>query len=233
MTISKPILYVSLLAVVVYAATLPKGDDAARKPAKTTKPAVKKSGEIEITEEDLKAHFASYASQPKDAFLPKVIPVSAITDKKNPNAANGKWTLTGVNTVDGVTSAVLENESTHDIQILKKGDTFNGAQVVSIEPLAVNFVTKLNQVSRLTFVEPEPTKEAAPPPVANNNRNPFAAFAAAASGGGDGSGGGMPNMNGSGAPNMAQGGAAAPADSTLETPNTGRRGGGRRNREGN
>lgn len=229
MTISKPILYSVLLGLVGYAALTLTGEEPPKKKAIPPKSSVKKSGEIVITEEDLKANFARYTPQPKDAFLPKVIPVGSQLDKKKgEQPVMGKWMLTGVNTVDSVTSAVLENDSTHDIQILKRGDTFNGAQVTSIEPLAVNFVNNLKQVSRLTFVEPEPTKESAVTPAPAASANPFAAAFAAMSGGGGGTGRGMQSGGGQ---NTMQDGATAPTDTTLEIPTTGRRG--RRNRGGN
>ncbi len=231
MTVSKPILYVALLAVVVYAATTLNGSDPPKKVAKPPKTAAKPTGDVAFKDEDYKAHFASYTPQPKDAFLPKVIPSSAQLDKKHgAQPVMGKWMLTGVNTVNGATSAVLENDSTHDIQILKQGDTFNGATVVSIEPLAVNFVNKLSQVSRLAFAEPEPPKEtAAAVTPAAAPANPFAAFFAGQGGGGQGGGQNMPQFGGQ---NTAQGGGSQPTDTTTqEIPTTGRRG--RRNRGGN
>jgi hypothetical protein len=121
--------------------------------------------------EDERAHFARYAGKRRDAFYPVVRPSrSSAFGAGEPlpvNSAgiasagmNGTWALTGINTVNGVRSALIENNTTHEIQFLHAGDRWNGLRVVSIEADGVEFMNALQQQTRLTFAEPRP--DAAP-----------------------------------------------------------------------
>lgn len=165
--ISKPILYTLLIGggAALYFLTTP--DDP---PTKHTKKTAKSAAMAQngITEADLKAHFARFTVASRDAFAPKVIPKKSSALLGNPNAKNGMqgptgtWALTGINVINGVRTAVMENGSTHDILSLKPGDSWNGLRVASVGEDSIEVINAQNQKSRITFVDPKADAVGAP-----------------------------------------------------------------------
>jgi len=158
--VSRPIIYTALGAVVVAAILFLTEPDAV-----TTKKRVKVTKTADavtdgILPEDLKAHYPRYAGKPRDVFAPVVAPpkpASANTAKNNPftQGKQGSWTLTGINTVDGVTTALVENSTGDDSVFLKPGDTWHGLRVTRISDTAVVFQNALGQETKLAFVTTE------------------------------------------------------------------------------
>jgi len=123
-----------------------------------------------ITAEDLAAHFPRYQGGSRDPFAPGVVPPSTATASLFSVASDGTtqsgWALTGIDTINGVTSALIENSKTGDSVNLNVGDTWQGMKVASIGTDAVVFNNVLGLPTRLTFVTtvpdaPSPTAAAA------------------------------------------------------------------------
>ena len=167
-TISRPVIYAVVAAVVVYAGVVltepePAPRKAAVRTARTASPAP--DG---FTEADLNTRFVRYAGRPRDPFSPKVVPAKAPPPAAAPPPAppggpppgteGSVWTLTGISSINGVRSALIENGSTKESLFLKAGDRWNGLTVAAIEADAVVLRNALGQETRLVFDEtaPEP-----------------------------------------------------------------------------
>ena len=167
--ISRPVIYAVVAAVVVYAGVVltepePAARRAAARTARTASPAP--DG---FTEADLTTRFVRYAGRPRDPFSPKVVPAKAPPPAPAPpspppggpppGTEGSVWTLTGISSINGVRSALIENGSTKESLFLKAGDRWNGLTVVAIEADAVVLRNALGQETRLVFDEtvPEPT----------------------------------------------------------------------------
>lgn len=164
--ISRPVIYVAVLGVIAYAAVVLTEPDApakkvAPRTAKTTVTAPKG-----YTEEDLKASFPRYLSKEKDAFKPVVVakqrslPGTAPAGGALPgNLAQlaglekGVWLLTGVTSVNGVRSALVENGSTGESIFLKPGTVWKGLRVAAVESDAVVLVGPQGAKTRLAFAQ--------------------------------------------------------------------------------
>lgn len=148
--LSRPVIYTFLAGVAVYAYVLQTTGPAPSTHKKTTRTQTQSASLPNgITEEDLTAHFARYKGGTKDPFVPAV--ATRVADVSPIGGAGGQWALTGVNTVDGVTTASIENSSTNDSEFLKAGDNWNGLHVVEITPDSIVFVNALGQQSKLSF----------------------------------------------------------------------------------
>jgi hypothetical protein len=121
-----------------------------------------------ITPEDLTAYFPRYAGGSRDPFEPAVVSGGAL------RTANGKssssWTLTGINTIDGVTTALLENNGTGESIFLKVGDKWNGLRLTSIGSDTATFEDAEGKVTQLSFtnesLDTPNTESTAPAPAA-------------------------------------------------------------------
>jgi hypothetical protein len=159
---SRTIIYTAVGAVAVYAIFLytqpPTSTTATPRVAVTSADTTQSSGtDDNMTPADLAAHFARYTGGKRDPFVPGVINISAQTQVSTPFGAPGKrggWTLTGINEINGVTSAVLENSGTGDSVFLQQGDEWDGLKVVSIDDQDVVFENALGQKSTLGFAQP-------------------------------------------------------------------------------
>ena len=155
--ISRPVVYSFVGAAVVYAIVVLTQPDA---------PAVKRKvritshtrtvGADAFTDEDLAAHFARYSVGTRNPFLPALQLGKAAGSTVH--AAPGGWALTGINVLNGVPNALLENGKTNDSVFLKPGDRWQGLRVLSIGEDAVVFVNALGQQTHLAFnvTEKEP-----------------------------------------------------------------------------
>ena len=150
--ISRPVIYVAVLGVIAYAAVVLTEPDApakkvAPRTAKTTVTAPKG-----YTEEDLKASFPRYLSKEKDAFKPVggALPGNLA---QLAGLEKGVWLLTGVTSVNGVRSALVENGSTGESIFLKPGTVWKGLRVASVESDAVVLVGPQGAKTRLAFAQ--------------------------------------------------------------------------------
>ena len=104
--------------------------------------------------DDTSVHFGPYIGSSRDPFIPGVSMNSGPSGSSGIGAA-GKWQLTGIDTVNGVTSALVENSSTQESEYLKVGDSWNGLKVVSIGDDVVNFVNAIGLPTQLGFAVPQ------------------------------------------------------------------------------
>ena len=167
--LSKPIqwtLILSLFAVVVVF-LLPNNQPTTNSRPKTrhTTPASDANG---ISYDDLNAHFPLYKASTRNPFAALVeaptaqnigLPVIGAV-----SAQTSGWTLTGINTVDGVTNALVENTATNGSTFLHVGDTWQGLTVKAIDPDGIVFTNGAGQPTRLSFVTtaPDTTTPGAP-----------------------------------------------------------------------
>jgi hypothetical protein len=148
---SRIVIYTLVGAVAVYAYVL-NTTPPAPSTHRTTHVTKKQSSTADngITPEDLTAHFTRYAAGTKDPFLP-AIDLHPGQAPGVPGSGGGEWSLTGVNTIDGVTTATVENPSTADSVFLKAGDRWNGLRVRQVNQDNVVFENALGQDTRLAF----------------------------------------------------------------------------------
>ncbi|BDI31629.1 hypothetical protein CCAX7_36800 [Capsulimonas corticalis] len=161
--ISRPVIYTLLAAVVAGAVVFLTEPDppVAHKKVKHTSVTVQTPDGF--TDADYNAHFTRYAGGARDAFAavvtpPKPVAIVKAPPKPNVSASKGEWELTGVNTIDGVASAVVENRSSGDVAFLKAGDTWRGLRVVQIATEFLVLENGIGQQTRLAFKTdaPEP-----------------------------------------------------------------------------
>jgi hypothetical protein len=168
--ISRPVVYALLLGVVGYGVLILTEPDAASKKskAKTTKTAA--AAPAGFASEDLTAHFSRYNSPRQNAFIPKLttkkvsaaLSAPVIAPPSSLGASTGTWQLTGINVIDGVRKALLENSASGELVFLKVGDVWSDQRVSAIEASAVILVNRQNQALRMGFVEPvQPTAASA------------------------------------------------------------------------
>ncbi len=167
--ISRPIIYLVVIGAVAYAAVLlTEPEQKAKKVTPRTTQAVSKAP-VGFTEADMTAVFPRYNGKYQDAFQPKVVvkkEVPAPAPSPAPVFGNGVgvWALTGINTVNGVRSALVENSTTQETVFLETGDTWNGYRVQAIEPSALVLVNGEGKQTRLIFPQfaEEPQPKASP-----------------------------------------------------------------------
>lgn len=164
--ISRPIVYVALLGVVAYTAVVLTEPETAKRKA-PRRPAASARALEGFTEEDMKARFARYAGAPRDAFLPRVVPSRSGAPGAGalPFADAGIWLLTGINVINGVRNALLENGATGETVFVRSGERWNGLLVFRIEPNAVLFVNDKGKMTRIAFLDPDAEKPAGVAPV--------------------------------------------------------------------
>jgi hypothetical protein len=105
---------------------------------------------------DTHVHFPRYVGSSHDPFVP-VVALDNPGGGGSGGLINGaKWQLTGINSINGVTSAVVENSGTNQSVFLQVGDTWNGLRVASITDDTVNLENALGQVTQLGFAAPPP-----------------------------------------------------------------------------
>jgi hypothetical protein len=168
--ISRPIIYVAVLGAVAYAAVV------LTEPEKPVTKAVRRAAPAAeapkgFAPQDLNASFPRYAARARDAFLPKVVsspsavaaaPTGAAPDPASSLAA-GVWMLTGISSVNGVRTALLENGAAGESVFLKNGDIWNGLRVAAIEPSALVMVSPSGKKTRFGF--PAFEEAAGPAPI--------------------------------------------------------------------
>jgi hypothetical protein len=155
--ISRPVVYSFVGAAVVYAiVVLTQPDAPVTKHRVHVTSLVHAASDATFTDEDLAAHFARYSGGTRNPFLPALLlgKAAASTVHAGPNG----WALTGINVLNGVPNALLENVKTNDSVFLKPGDGWQGLRVLSIGDDTVVFVNALGQQTHLSFnvTEKEP-----------------------------------------------------------------------------
>jgi len=147
---SRLIIYTMVGAVAVYAYVLQTTPDkATHTTRKHTTHRTASATDDGVTDADLNAHFARYATTGNDPFAPAISLHPQSSGSVGGSA--GQWTLTGVNTIDGVTTASVENQASNDSVFLKVGDSWNGLKVTSINTDSIALVNGIGQETRLSF----------------------------------------------------------------------------------
>lgn len=237
-----PIPIVLVLAAVAYGVVLLTEGDQPATGAGARKSAKSRAGKGAEADARALVCFPRYRAAGKDAFAPGVIAQKAGSmEAPVLMGESGMWALTGISTTNGVTSALLENGSTHETAFVRTGDKWNGLTVAAIEPTEVVFRDKQGGDHRVTFAIPT---DEVPVKVAGTTANPFAAMAnltpqqrmmmmmmsrmpgmGGPGAGGPGAGPGGPGAPGGAAPatngpgtNPGSAPGASPADSGQRTP---------------
>lgn len=158
--VSRPIVYTALFAVVVGAyvfLTQPDAPKATKKLRLTRSSTTNANG---ISDADLNAHFDRYTGGGRDPFIAGVVPLNPALASAPSLVPTGRagWALTGVNEVNGIQQAVIENSTTSQSEYLTQGQTWNGLKVVSIAPDHVELQNVLGQTTQLTFAAPPDVK---------------------------------------------------------------------------
>lgn len=162
--VSRPVIYTALAAVAAYALVLNTQPDTTTTrhvflTRNTTQAAADPNG---ILPEDLNAHFPRYSGGARDPFAPEVViarpkTVTGASAGRNRTNATG-WALTGINSINGVASALIENSATGDSVFLQPGDRWQGLRVVAIKDDRVVFQNALGREDTLTFAPPADDK---------------------------------------------------------------------------
>ena len=179
--ISRPIVYSLLGAVVICAAVMNTGSQNTASTKKVTKGSAASAALLssDVTQDDYKAKFKPYKSHNMDPFEPGVSKNSAFAEFM---IGKGQWTLTGISVIDGVTSALIENESSGDSALLKTGDRWNGFTVQSVDQGSVCLANSSGVKITMAFANEEPeskeTGKSLPPslPAMPVNNNPVPAI---------------------------------------------------------
>jgi hypothetical protein len=159
--ISRPIIYTAVLGVAAYAVVMITEPEAPPK-RPTARPAKATSNLPNgFTEADMKARFTRYNAPSRDSFKPLVASSKSSLTAANSQpqsllGADGAWTLTGINEVNGTPIAVIENASTRDSQFLKVGDIWKGLRVQAVSSDSLVLVNAQGQQTRLGFAMPAP-----------------------------------------------------------------------------
>jgi len=107
-----------------------------------------------ITPADLTAHFNRYPGGSRNPFMPVIVSAAALAAGSGKSAST--WALTGINTIDGVTTALVENSVTGESEFLKVGDHWNGLTVASVGSDSATFIDPYGKVTQLSFPENAP-----------------------------------------------------------------------------
>ena len=161
--VSRPVIYALVGALCVGAYLYLTNPDQTATPTKhraTTQVATVTADADGITAADYNAHFPRYPGSGRNPYTPGILSAS----QQNASAsaafgsptgglggkAGGSWTLTGVNVVNGVASALIESSS-GDSVTLQKGDQWHGLRVTGVTGDAVTFTNALGQATDLSF----------------------------------------------------------------------------------
>jgi hypothetical protein len=156
--ISRPILYVALLAVVATVAVVLTEPEAPRKASpRSGKTKGASATKNEFLPEDRDARFDRIGAARRDTFRPLIVPSKrGIGLGAGPTGPVPGWVLTGLTVVDGVKAALMENPGTGDSAFLKAGALWNGIRVRVIESDSVLFERTDGTTVRCAFPAPEP-----------------------------------------------------------------------------
>ena len=107
-------------------------------------------------EDDDTIHFPKYKGTARDPFIPAVVFDNPTVGGPGSLVNGSKWELTGINSVNGVVSALIENPETNESVFLQQGDSWHGLRVASISDDSINFVNALGQVTQMGFADQAP-----------------------------------------------------------------------------
>ncbi len=167
--ISRPVVYSFVGAAVVYAIVVLTQPDAPVAKRRVHVTRVVHAQADDFTQADLTAHFARYPVSKRNPFLPALLLGGTRAAHTAPGGPGG-WTLTGINIINGVPNALVENPSANDSVFLKPGDSWKGLRVASIGSDTIVFVNALGQQTHLSFQVTE--KDAGKGPAASGG-SPF------------------------------------------------------------
>ena len=107
-----------------------------------------------ILPEDLTAHFDRYPGGGRNPFMPVITAGTSLSGGGGKSSST--WALTGIDSIDGATTALVENSSTGDSVFLKAGDHWNGLKVVSIGSQSATFEDSYGKITQLSFADQVP-----------------------------------------------------------------------------
>ncbi len=139
-----------LLVIYLYGSPAPDTTTAHR--TSTTTKSSAETASVSVEDEDV--HFPRYVGTAHDPFIPGVSIDNPTAGGPGSLINGSKWVLTGINSINGVANALIENPAANQSEFLQVGDTWGKLRVVSISDDAVNFVNNLGQVSQMGFPVP-------------------------------------------------------------------------------
>ena len=155
--INRTVVYTLVGAVAAYAVVLYTQPDTPAPHHAKSLTGRSAAGTSDPNDADMNAHFPRYAGGRRDPFVPGIVPVDQDKLAGLPQLGDelggprSAWALTGINTINGRITAVVENSASGDTVYLKPGDAWNGLHVVEVGSDAVVFVNALGQQTRLAF----------------------------------------------------------------------------------
>jgi hypothetical protein len=161
--VSRPIVYTVVGSLVVGAIVFLTQPDTPTAKKRTLTSRSSSTSVDGISDADLKAHFDRYKGGVRDPFAAGVVAnLPGMGVPGAPAIPTGKsgWQLTGINVINGVKSALIENAATKDSAFLKVGDTWNGLHVVAIQDETVQLTNAVGQQTSLTFAAAPDDKSA-------------------------------------------------------------------------
>lgn len=170
-----PIPIVLALAAVAYGVVLLTEGDQPGSGAAPRKSSKSRAGKDAVADARAQVCFPRYQAANRNSFSPGIVAEKAgAMEAPVLMGESGMWALTGISTTNGVTSALLENGSTHETAFVHAGEKWNGLTVAAIEPTEVVFRDKQGGSHRVTFAIP--TDEIPVKVAAGTAANPFAAM---------------------------------------------------------
>lgn len=148
--ISRPAVYTAVAAVSIYAVVLLTQPDAPTPTHKRLTVRRARADADALSAADLSAHFARYHAGKRNPFLSK-LPAAKPPVGAAAGGGRGEWVLTGINIINGVPNALVENGATGDSVFLRPGDRWRGLRVLSIGTDAIAFLNALGQQTHLAF----------------------------------------------------------------------------------
>jgi len=157
--VSRPIVYTALAAVAAYALFLnTQPDKPTTRRVSHTLLSARASDPNGILPADLNTHFTHYTGGKRDPFVPGVtvarLRVQKAAEPPTLSGSRTGWALTGINSVNGVRSALIENSATGDSVFLQPGDRWNGLRVAAIQSSSVLLKDGQGHGDTLTFAAP-------------------------------------------------------------------------------
>src|SRR5579862_2543204 len=118
-----------LIAVYLYASPTQQSKTTRAKHSGSASTTLASADQNAILPQDYTAHFPRYAGGKRDPFIPLV----ATAASSSSGAGNqGEWLLTGISSINGVPSALVENSTTGESAFLTNGESWRGLKVKSI-----------------------------------------------------------------------------------------------------
>lgn len=141
---TSPVFWVLLVTLAVAAYILTEPQAAAQRTARERPKTTASTSKDGFTPADYQAKFPRLTGEVRNVFRPLVARKDATGGDAVPNGipaslagGDGRWIYTGMATVDGMPTGLVENTATGESLFLSAGETWKSASVVQIRPDAL------------------------------------------------------------------------------------------------